>query len=148
MTVKFRFAKIDVEYFDNPKIDPLSNEAKLLHLGLILRAARLKSDGVVTANAARAYGQEALDELLGVSLLIEDGKTYRIHDYLAYQTPKAYIEERSATRALVGAKGGHSKNHAKKYLYDDTCTFCLEDVANGASWLSHPNVTCKQDTRP
>lgn len=141
----FRFVKLDVEYFDHPKIDPLSNDAKVLHMYLICRSGRLKSDGEVSASAAKSQGREALDELVQAGMLsTEDGKTYRVNDYLDYQTPKEQIEQKSNDRAAAGAKGGHSKNHVKKLLYDETCLYCQEAAVKSESWLKHPDLMCKQ----
>ncbi len=74
--------KLSLDYFDNPKIDALSDNAQLLHLQLMLRTARQKKDGEVTVRAAKARGETAFKELVSAGLLIkEDPRTYRIHDY-------------------------------------------------------------------
>jgi len=141
----FRFVKLDVEYFDHPKIDPLSNDAKVLHMYLICRSGRLKSDGEVSLSAAKSQGREALDELVEAGLLsTEDSKTYRVNDYLDYQTPKEQIEQKSVDRAAAGARGGHVKNHANKLLYDEMCLYCQEAAVKAESWLKHPDLMCKQ----
>ena len=132
--------KLSLDYFDNPKIDALSDNAQLLHLQLMLRTARQKKDGEVTVRAAKARGETAFKELVSAGLLIkEDPRTYRIHDYDKHQTLKRIIDARSK----AGGRGGHVKNHVKPFIYDDACQFCQDDAASNSDWLKDPQVVPK-----
>lgn len=134
------WVKLSLDYFDNPKIDGLSDTAQLLHLQLILRTARQQMDGEVSARAAKSRGEAAFKELVSAGLLDKvDARTYRIHDYLKHQTLSKTIEQRKR----AGGRGGHSKNHVKRFIYDDACSFCQDDAAGALEWLKDPRVTAK-----
>lgn len=116
--------KLSIDYLDNPKIDGLSDQAILLHLALMLRAAQQRSGGKVSARVAEQRGKAVLKELTDGKLLVkEDPKTYRIHDYEKHQT----VHELSKKRAISGARGGHMKNHKNKGIFATDCTYCQED---------------------
>lgn len=65
------WAKIDVDYFDNAKIDELSDSAQLLHLGLILKAKN--AAGGLTVEQCAARGESALWELFEAGLIQDAG---------------------------------------------------------------------------
>lgn len=91
------WVKLSLDYFDNPKIDGLSDTAQLLHLQLILRTARQQMDGEVSARAAKSRGETAFKELVSAGLLDKvDPRTYRIHDYLKHQRLSTAPIRRSA----------------------------------------------------
>ena len=132
--------KLSLDYFDNPKIDALSDTAQLLHLQLLLRTARQLKDGDVSVRAAKARGDAAFKELVAGGLLIKvDARTYRIHDYAKHQTLSKTIQARKA----AGGRGGHTKNHANRFIYDDSCSHCQDDAAGDMEWLKDPKVTEK-----
>ena len=132
--------KLSLDYFDNPKIDALSDTAQLLHLQLLLRTARQLKDGEVSVRAAKARGEAAFKELVTGGLLDKvDARTYRIHDYAKHQTLSKTITERKR----AGGRGGHVKNHVKRFIYDDACTHCQDDAAGALEWLKDPRVTAK-----
>lgn len=132
--------KLSLDYFDNPKIDGLSDTAQLLHLQLMLRTARQQKDGEVSVRAAKARGDSAMKELVAGGLLIKvDARTYRIHDYSKHQTLAKVI----ANRKQAGGRGGHMKNHANRFIYDDSCAHCQDDAAGNLDWLKAPEVTLK-----
>lgn len=133
--------KLSLDYFENPKIDALSDTAQLLHLQLMLRTARQQKDGEVALRAAKARGESAFKELVAGGLLDKvDARTYRIHDYGKHQTLKKIITERKR----AGERGGHVKNHANRFIYDDLCSHCQDDAAGNLDWLKDPRVTQKE----
>lgn len=132
--------KLSLDYFDNPKIDALSDTAQLLHLQLMLRTARQQKDGEVSLRAAKARGDAGFKELVAAGLLVKvDARTYRVHDYEKHQTLARIITERKR----AGGRGGHVKNHVKRFIYDESCGFCQDDAAGNEDWLKDPNVTQK-----
>lgn len=137
------WAKISVDYFDNPKIDVLSDTAQLLHLSLILRAKQQRLGGKLSARSCEARGRAALKELVDGGLLIKaEARTYKLHDYEKHQTevdPQRLSEERSK----AGSRGGHTKNHARRFVYDEMCEHCQSDFNRSEEWLQDPRLTLK-----
>lgn len=124
--------KLTLDYFDNPKVDVLSDTAQLLHIQLIMRAAKMTSDGIVSVRAAKARGDAAFKELVAGKLLVKlDATTYRIHDYSKHQT----ASEKVNAKAKAGALGGHRKNHEKRLIFVENCELCKNAFQNGESWL-------------
>jgi len=127
------WAKLDVDYFDNPKIDELSDAAQLLHVGLILKAKKQQKGGVLSSRLCKARGEAALRELLDGNLIHKiDARSYRLHDYVKHQTDN---EKLSKTRADIGRFGAHKTNHEKRLKYVDACEHCQQAAVNGESWL-------------
>lgn len=137
------WAKISVDYFDNPKIEALSDAAQLLHLSLILKAKAQQTGGVLTVRACKARGDRAFRELVKAGLLEDVGeRSYRIHDYEKHQNDHG-AEEISVKRAAAGGRGAHTTNHVKRLVYDESCPHCQRDSVDGADWLRHPDLTVK-----
>lgn len=135
------WVKLSLDYFDNPKIDALSDTAQLLHLQLIIRSARMKTDGKVSARAAKERGDAALKELISGGLMVKvDAKTYWIHDYTKHQMSSEEI----AVKSSAGSRGGHTKNHARRYLYDIRCRWCRGDAEAGEEWVKDPQTAPKE----
>lgn len=137
--------KLALDYFDNPKIDALSDTGQLLHIQLIMRAARMQSDGAVSARAGKARGDAAFKELVTGGLLVKvDATTYRIHDYLKHQTTAEKIAERTKKKSSAGSLGGHKKNHENRHKFLDSCEHCRNDFQNGAEWLNHGDLEASE----
>lgn len=126
--------KLALDYFDNPKIDALSDTGQLLHIQLIMRAANLRSDGRVSLRAAKSRGDAAFKELVAVKLLLKvDATTYQIHDYSKHQTAAELV----AKKTKSGQLGGHKKNHEKRLKFSDNCEHCAQAFQNRESWVEH-----------
>lgn len=143
------FIKITLDYLDNPKIDALSDAGIVLHLSLMLRAAKnnlaahkgAKSplvDGKLSARSCETRGKPVLKELLDQGLLRKiNPTTYELHDYVKHQTALGIIQKRSAS----GASGGHTKNHKNRHKFVDTCEHCQTAFEKNEEWLKHPDLT-------
>lgn len=132
------WAKIDVDYFDNAKIDTLSDSAQLLHLGLILKAKKQGKGGVMSARTCKARGDGPLKELVDGGLIHKvDARTYQLHDYGKHQTDTAELSEK---RAKVGRRGAHVTNHEKRRVYVEACEHCQQAAVDGESWLKHAEL--------
>lgn len=143
------FIKITLDYLDNPKIDALSDAGIVLHLSLMLRAAKnnlaahkgTKSplvDGKLSARSCETRGKPVLKELIDQGLLRKlSPTTYELHDYVKHQTALGIIQKRSA----AGAVGGHRKNHEKQHKFVDTCEHCQTAFEKNEEWLKHPELT-------
>lgn len=121
------WVKLSTDYFTNPKMWDVSNDAKVLHLSLILLSAEKKTDGVVPAHAAKQQGTRALRELLDKNLLEKYGKFYQIHDYLQHQTPAETISTKAA-------KGAHVRWHTKAGKHDPSCSYCVQESMSDGKW--------------
>jgi len=127
------WAKLDVDYFDNPKIDALSDAAQLLHVGLILKAKKQQKGGIISTRLCKARGDAALKELIDGDLLHKiDARTYQLHDYQKHQTDAADLSEK---RANIGRRGAHVTNHEKRLKYVDACEHCQKAATEGEKWL-------------
>lgn len=132
------WAKIDVDYFDNAKIDALSDSAQLLHLGLILKAKKQGKGGVMSARTCKARGDAALKELVDGDLIHKiDARTYQLHDYRKHQSDTVELSEK---RATVGRRGAHVTNHEKRRIYVEACDHCQQAAVDGAEWLKHAEL--------
>jgi len=127
------WAKLDVDYLDNPKIDELSDSAIILHLGLILKAKKQQKGGVLSVRTCKARGDATLRELVDGGLIHKiDARTYRLHDYQKHQTDAAQLSEK---RAEVGRRGAHVTNHEKRGIYVEKCGHCEKAAMTGEKWL-------------
>lgn len=143
------FIKLTLDYLDNPKIDALSDAGIVLHLSLMLRAAKnnlashkgAKSpliDGRLSARSCEARGKPVLKELIDQGLLRKiNTTTYELHDYVKHQTALGIIQKKSA----AGSQGGHTTNHKNRHKFVDTCKYCQTDFENNEEWLKHPELT-------
>lgn len=139
------FIKVTLDYLDNPKIDALSDAGIVLHLSLMLRAAKnnlaahkgVKSpliDGKLSARSCEARGKPVLKELIDQGLLRKlNPTTYELHDYVKHQTALGIIQK----RATSGARGGHTTNHEKRFKFVESCEHCAQAFQNQESWLEH-----------
>lgn len=127
------WAKVDVDYFDNPKIDELSDSAQLLHLSLILKAKKQQKGGVMSTRTCKARGDGPLRELVDGGLIHKvDARTYQLHDYGKHQTDAVDLSEK---RAKVGRRGAHVTNHEKRRMYVEACEHCQQAAVDGEKWL-------------
>ena len=132
------WAKIDVDYFDNGKIDGLSDSAILLHLALILKAKKQQQGGVLSARTCKVRGESTLKELIDGDLLHKiDARSYQLHDYEKHQTDKPAL---SSKRAEVGRRGAHVTNHEKRQIYVEMCEHCQKAATDGEEWLKHAEL--------
>jgi hypothetical protein len=127
------WAKVDVDYFDNPKIDVLSDSAQLLHLGLMLKAKKQQKGGVMSTRTCKARGDGPLKELVEGNLLHKiDARSYQLHDYGKHQSDAVELSEK---RAKVGRRGAHVTNHEKRLIYVEACEHCQQAAVDGEKWL-------------
>lgn len=88
-----RWVRIDSTYFQNPKIVPLSSEARLIHLGAICYSAQHVTNGLIVPGALRAlagcvpkearYLGPAISQLVAGNLLVPTEDGWMIHDFVA-----------------------------------------------------------------
>lgn len=103
--------KIDDAFYDHHKIRGLSLSAFALHVGGMVLAARLESDGVVTEPQLWALARPGLTQPGKVVAELEDAGLWRrvpgrngsvwweIHDFLLFNPSRAEIEARRAKDA-------------------------------------------------
>ena len=113
------FIRITLDFFENPKVFPLSPAAKLAFLEMIAWSARTHTDGRIRQRLALAmWTPEVIEELLDSDperpLLVEGENDYFIHDYAEHQQTTADIEAVREARRAAGRKGGLAKAAAQK----------------------------------
>lgn len=113
------FIRITLDFFENPKVFPLSPAAKLAFLEMIAWSARTHTDGRIRQRLALAmWTPEIVEELLDSDperpLLVEGENDYFIHDYAEHQQTTADIEAVREARRAAGRKGGLAKAAAQK----------------------------------
>ena len=103
------YLNLDDNYPDHPKVEALSDAAYRLHGGCLFYAARFQLDGYLRPGqlkARRNWSAKTERELLDEELLhapgdlcestkcpADDGKRYRLHDFLQWNKPKAWWDE-------------------------------------------------------
>ncbi len=106
--------KLDDRFFDNPKIIPLSDKAKLAYLQAGVYCARELTNGLIPLKRAHEYaGRAAVVKELVPHLWepVEGG--YYVHDYLKYNPTKEKVlaEREAARRRMFGLRSGeHQEN--------------------------------------
>ena len=83
--------KLDVNFLENPKIDALSDGAKLLHLWALCYAGRQLTDGFVPLKQV-AEKTHLVTELVTALLWHEVINGYEIHDYLKHQSSRGQVK--------------------------------------------------------
>ncbi|HET7386914.1 MAG TPA: hypothetical protein VFJ19_09665 [Nocardioidaceae bacterium] len=103
------YLNLDDNYPDHPKIEALSDAAYRLHGAALFYAARFRLDGYLTRaqlRARRAWSTKTERELVDEWLLHapgdlceskhcppDDGRRYRLHDFLQWNKPRAWWDE-------------------------------------------------------
>lgn len=115
------FARLDLNYFDHPKIAALSSEAILAHLEMIVYSRKYMTDGVVPMRIAMRFASDVLRELAEndpecPSITISDDGSIVIHDYAEWQETRDEIERRarSARRSAESRWGSGAVRSAKR----------------------------------
>lgn len=101
---------------DHPKIEAMSDTAKVHWLRIMGWCNRQRTDGMVSAAKVKDRGPKVFKELTtelvpgrGPMLELQPDGRYYCHDYLNHQWSKEEIEKRAAVKAANGAKGGRPK---------------------------------------
>lgn len=109
-----QFARLDLDYADNPKIAELSDAAFRAHVEMILYSRTYLTDGRIPARTVTRWDTQAVTELLSndpeaPSLYRMDDGSYLLHGYADMQETKAEVQERQQVARTNGAKGGRPK---------------------------------------
>lgn len=114
------YLNLDDNYPDHPKVEALSDAAYRLHGAAMFYAARFQLDGYLTTaqlQARRRWSRKTEGELLDERLLHspgdpcespdcpeDDGRRYRLHDFLQWNKPKAWWDAEREKAAKRKAK--------------------------------------------
>lgn len=109
-----QFARLDLDYADNPKIADLSDAAFRAHVEMILYSRTYLTDGRIPARTVTRWDTQAVTELLSndpeaPSLYKLDDGSCLLHGYADMQETKAEVQERQQVNAANGRKGGRPK---------------------------------------
>jgi hypothetical protein len=120
VTDRREFIRLDVGYFDNPKVGEaldVSHAAVVLHIESMMYARRHRTDGVVPAKRVmRKVGatEDDAQTLLDAGLWEpRDGGKIYVHDYEKHQETREQIEERSAKQREKARKRWDSPRDAR-----------------------------------
>ncbi len=113
MSDRREFVKLDVGYYDNPKVFGLLAAkrplAVHLHLACIAMARQQKTDGIVSLAVARhkvvGCTQRDVEALMAAGLIYDlgDGRV-EVHDYLEHQDSRAQIDARADAARTAAEK--------------------------------------------
>lgn len=115
------------DMMNHPKIEALTDTAKVHLVRLWGHCNRFSTDGIVSKAKAMEKGRKVFDQLTQgpEPLLIPqpDGSFY-CHDYLEHQWSKAEKEQLSETKKASADYGLHVRWHEKRGLKIDDCEHC------------------------
>lgn len=97
--------RLDNGFPDHPKVIGLTDAAFRLEVEAICYAHRQRTDGVIPDTYRRGHAR-AVDELVTARLWVpapEGG--WLLHDYLAWQTSRAALEDIRKARSEAGRRG-------------------------------------------
>jgi hypothetical protein len=107
----WRWARLDVDYFQNPKIRSVSNDARTLHIAAILWTTKYTTDGHIPnssltdveqdANISHYWTKRRVAELAAARLWLPGDDGWELHDYadMNPQAMRANVErDRAAWR--------------------------------------------------
>lgn len=98
MAAGTRWARLDLDYFDNPKARAAGVSGRALHLASICWSARQLTDGRVPRSvvarllADAEVPRRAVDRLVEVGLWLPNGDGFMIHDYAEHQPTRQTVE--------------------------------------------------------
>lgn len=103
--------KVHNGLLDHPKVEPLSDGAFRLLVGLWCWCSRQQTDGRVPGGVwARRGAPRTRRELVAAGLVEEDEDGVVMHDYLEHQESAEQIRERREKRVQAGRKGGQARS--------------------------------------
>ena len=127
------YLNIDDNYPDHPKVEALSDAAYRLHGSAMFYAARFRLDGYLTTGQLRARARwsrrtetELIDNILlhapgdlceSKSCPPDDGRRYRLHDFLEWNKSAAWWEdqrEKAAKRKAEWAERMKAERGARQ----------------------------------
>jgi hypothetical protein len=92
------YVNLDDEFAEHPKNDALSDAAFRLHVAGILYCAKHLTDGLIPKAKVRRLTDtctpKVIAELVAVGQWYDRDVCYEIHDYLVWNKPKEWWEER------------------------------------------------------
>lgn len=117
------------DMMNHPKIEGLSDAAKVHLVRLWGYCNKFRTDGMVTQAKLQERGKKVFTELTaGDEPMFEaqpDGRYYA-HDYLNHQWSKKEIEEQAAVKQSSGNFGSHKRWHVARGIIDPDCGHCTK----------------------
>jgi hypothetical protein len=140
--------RIDVHYFNHPKVIQLPIPAQLLYLRAVGYSKLHLTDGMLSTPAIRSIACDLAASIPGTDVLhtidgwvdqmvlaglferAETGVT--IHDFLEWNQSKQEVEFISELRCKSGAKGGQEKERRKQITSKQSSKLLANDLAKAA----------------
>lgn len=114
------WARLDDSFYDHPKILAIRADVRNAATGLFARALsrsnRRLSDGRITVDDLALLDARPLEisELVRVKLWRRAGKSYRIHDFLDFNKPRAQVLKEREAKVEGGRKGGLASGRRRR----------------------------------
>lgn len=107
------WVRLDDGFPMHPKVFGLTDGAFRAYVAGLCYASQFLTDGWIPAIAV-AHSKRAAAELVTVGLWVPDdtGTGFHIHDYLAYQSSRAEVEERRKRQSAGGREGARRRWHS------------------------------------
>jgi hypothetical protein len=126
------FLPLDVNYFDDPDIVELSDQAQLADIKAMLLSKRLQSDGRLTRRQFERIAPrlapdsegESLGELIERGIWLDKGDVLERRNYLAWNDSAESVE----IMKRGGKRGNHQRWHVRGLKPPSAkCAYCVEE---------------------
>lgn len=115
------------DMMNHPKIEALTDSAKVHLIRLWGYCNKFRTDGIVSAAKAKEKGSGVFKQLTAEPepmLILQDDGTFYCHDYLKHQWSKAEIEKQSKDKSDSATYGLHVRWHEKRGIHEPECSHC------------------------
>lgn len=136
------FAKIALDFPDDPKVINAGFIAELVYVRCTLYAKAARTDGVINRARLKRWlagipgkPDKHMAALVAVGLveIHDEGWNIPLKVWCRWNKTADEIAEESQTKSTAGTKGNHVKHHVDKGVVVAGCRYCLAQASQGAS---------------
>lgn len=145
------FAKIALDFPDDPKVINAGFIAELVYVRCTLYAKAARTDGVINRARLKRWlagipgkPDKHMAALVAVGLveIHDEGWNIPLKVWCRWNKTADEIAEESQTKSTAGTKGNHVKHHVEKGVTHPGCRWCLAEHSHSASKvLAEPSQT-------
>lgn len=145
------FAKIALDFPDDPKVINAGFIAELVYVRCTLYAKAARTDGVINRARLKRWlagipgkPDKHMAALVAVGLveIHDEGWNIPLKVWCRWNKTADEIAEESQTKSTAGTKGNHVKHHVEKGVTHPGCRWCLAEPSHSASKvLAEPSQT-------
>lgn len=112
------WVRLDDGFYDHPKIERVGPAAAWLHVCALCYCARHLTDGVIPVSKVTRLADvkqplKLAESLVEAGVWLDEGDSYRIHDYHDYQPTRAETLAKQETDRLEKSRAGKLGNHRR-----------------------------------